>query len=137
MDADLARALVALPGWRWVPGMLAVYPGREHYGEARLSWTVTENDERAEYMGHDYAGSFPTWGWPSPGSGWLPDLDDPATAGCLLAMVLALDPSASIESLGREPVLYVDVGDDTDTPCSGPTLGEACARALVALGRCA
>lgn len=68
--AELARRAVACPGWRWMPGMRSLaHPytleGREFIAPARR-WS--EGD-----------------GFPKDGR--LPDLDDPATLGCLLALV--------------------------------------------------
>ena len=61
---DLARRAVACKGWRWMPGMLVVASS----GRATSAHRVT----------HD---SWSAWG------GELPDLTDPATIGCLLALV--------------------------------------------------
>lgn len=139
MDSALAARVVALPGWRWLPGMLAVYPGRDRspYGEARLSWTVTDDGERAEYMGLDYVGAFPTWGCPSEGSSWLPDLSDPATGGALASLLPA---DASIHRTPREsgPLwrIVITGADGRRHAVSGDTLGHAAAAALVAVGRC-
>ena len=66
----LARRVVACPRWRWMPGMLRLRdaPGKADHGkregrvEARDDWSYAE--------------------WPC-----LPDLTDPATLGCLLALV--------------------------------------------------
>ena len=66
----LARRAVACPRWRWMPGMLRLRdaPGKADHGkregraEARDDWSYAE--------------------WPC-----LPDLTDPATLGCLLALV--------------------------------------------------
>lgn len=64
---DLARRAVACNGWRWMPGMLVV--GSQRHGEwpfrvCHLSSLTLRDD---------------------PGA--LPDLTDPATLGCLLALV--------------------------------------------------
>lgn len=78
-----------------------------------------------------------------PGQGILPDLSDPATAGCLLAMLPAgwtIDPSGNngfrvtINDTPTGPVDYVDRDDDARTwfHVVGATLGEAVARALLA-----
>lgn len=66
----LALRAVACPGWRWMPGMLRLRyaPGMADHGkregrvEAREDWSYAE--------------------WPC-----LPDVADPATLGCLLALV--------------------------------------------------
>jgi hypothetical protein len=65
----LSRRIVACKGWRWMPGMRAV--GRRNLPAA---WFRLEE-------------SMPslTGEW----SGALPDLTDPATLGCLLALVRA------------------------------------------------
>ena len=62
----LARRAVACKGWRWMPGM--------------RWWTDDDDDDRGrlddyqpEYMGRP--------------ANALPDLTDPATLGCLLALV--------------------------------------------------
>jgi hypothetical protein len=56
-DLDLARRAVACKGWRWMPGMLVM--GGDRITERTLAIT----------------------------HGCLPDLTDPATLGCLLALV--------------------------------------------------
>ena len=61
----LARRAVACKGWRWMPGMLAWRPDCP---PLRLA-----TDEVTEIALQDH--------------GWLPDLIDPATLGCLLALV--------------------------------------------------
>jgi len=63
---DLARRLVASPRWRWMPGMRATRAG---------PWTEPDAVRVPE--------SLPNGGYP----GWLPDLTDPATVGCLLSLV--------------------------------------------------
>jgi hypothetical protein len=65
---DLARHLVTLPRWGWMPGM--------RVGRARgdgLPWLWTRLGD--------------TFARPCDGLLWLPDLTDPATLGCLLALV--------------------------------------------------
>ncbi len=125
-QVDLARALVALPGWRWRDGMLAQCSGR--------SVRVVQWD------GDAVAGTgsrmLPSGAWvPAPVyCDDLPDLTDPATGGVLLGMlppnVILCDDGGT--SHGGWHVEIVDGGR-----WYGSTLAEAAARALVALGRCA
>ena len=77
-DMDLAKRAVACKGWRWMAGMRA------------SGWDTSEYDS----TGHDYETSarrsdgeaeWPPHGdWFVPG---IPDLTDPATLGCMLALV--------------------------------------------------
>ena len=71
---DLARRAVACKGWRWMPGMRAVSPSSKH-------WRVW-SDTRSVYEPEGCMDSTPAeW------SKDVPDLTDPATLGCLLALV--------------------------------------------------
>jgi len=71
---DLARRAVACPGWRWMPGMLGLS------AKAGL-WRVEQADLTALFGAGAGPASIHEVG------AWLPDLDDPATVGCLLALV--------------------------------------------------
>jgi len=62
---SLANRAVACKGWRWMPGMLAV---------ARRRTPLEAVEARYRTGGTVYLGS-------------VPDLTDPATVGCLLALV--------------------------------------------------
>ncbi len=66
---DLARRAVACKGWRWMPGMSA----RRWSGHGEVSAVARVSAPARETP------------WLS--EGWLPDLSDPATLGCLLALV--------------------------------------------------
>ena len=77
---ELAKRAIACKGWRWMPGMLAV--SAEHQPARVLS---VQSDEYEPPMLEV------AWSWRD-GDGvhprdWLPDLTDPATLGCLLALV--------------------------------------------------
>ena len=77
----MARRAVACKGWRWMPGMRAVSPSGKH-------WRVW-SDTRSVYEPEGCMDSAPAeW------SKDVPDLTDPATLGCLLALVreARLDP---------------------------------------------
>lgn len=67
---DLARRAVACKGWRWMPGM-----GVRRWSNYDVLWRTQRVSNLAE------RGTF----WLS--EGWLPDLSDPATLGCLTALV--------------------------------------------------
>ena len=136
---DLARQLAALPGFRWGAGMLARDPAHDYRSVRVLGaadWAHSEGVMRPTRTGFtvDYQmrqGGPP----PLPSRAWLPDLTDDATGGVLLGWLagMKLRPTAGRHSDGRW-----DVGLDFDSTWpTGTTLAEACARALVAVGRCA
>jgi hypothetical protein len=110
---DWGRVAVSLPGWRWMPGMLA----RNFDGPVRVE-SVTDDQpgvlHRCRWTGdmtHADIRSMP-----------LPDPDDPATEGCLLKLAgaphrllptveawLSGAPVEGITSLGR--AVIADVRD--------------------------
>ena len=76
---ELGRRAVACKGWRWLPGMLALdSSGVEH--PAR----VTDHRRSAIYEDSDGAMHEGVVSYSD-----VPDLTDPATLGCLLALVRA------------------------------------------------
>jgi len=77
----LARRAIACRGWRWMPGMLAVE-------QAVPGMALSARPVRVD----DY--------WHEVGV-WLPDFDDPATLGCLLALVR--EATTAYASLTFEP----------------------------------
>lgn len=74
----LGRRAVACPRWRWMPGM------RITQNFSPLGWRLHALNRSEEWRAEDVRGTkLPT----HPGEPWLyPDLSDPATLGCLLAL---------------------------------------------------
>lgn len=117
---DLARRAVACEGWRWLPGM---------------RWVVARAAPLEDYGGriHDGVRRAPD----GPG---LPDLSDPATLGCLLALVreawAAPYAQASPRLTGNPTrgvgwVAYLN-DDEADRRFRGETEAEALVAALEA-----
>lgn len=69
---DLARRLVACPRWRWLPGMLWSIGPQPGWVRASTGRVLSAHEDGGPVR--------------APKS-CLPDLTDPATAGCLLALV--------------------------------------------------
>ena len=132
-EQALARRAVACEGWRWLPGMNARYRAM-----ACTVIGVRGSDlclSRPEFVGD------PFWedgGWISGGAAsLLPDLSDPATLGCLLAMVRAAwdDPQihvAPLWSMNRSVGWRVWFGRDLTLYFDGHTEAEALIAALEA-----
>jgi|GEM_PF-1395231 len=128
---EWGRLAVSLPGWRWMPGMLA------SLGRARLRVTSAGGGE-LRGLRHGRV----VWS----DDGVVPDPDDPATAGCLLALLGSNMTVYDFGSYADEPgengmrfrvVLY---GNNKGKPLHWPpvdcsTLGRACIAAAAALGR--
>ena len=79
----LGRRAVACRGWRWMPGMLTL-------DGFRCVWADAEQIECAASRAHNFR---------RPNSATdLPDLTDPATLGCLLALIRELleDPTGCV-----------------------------------------
>ena len=74
MTEELARRAIACKGWRWMPGMLGL-------SAKAGSWRVEQTDLTTLFGAGAGPASIHEVGV------WLPDLTDPATVGCLLALV--------------------------------------------------
>ena len=110
---EWGRAAVALPGWRWMPGML----GQNDVGGTDRIMDHTEASQ--------------------PNLDLLPDPDDPATAGCLLALLGDLDEADALADS-----MFMKRDDcPADLVCNAVMTGKssmiarACIAAAEALGR--
>ena len=74
MGNDLAKRVIACKGWRWVAGMLAM-------NDWRVLWSWPNGTVNVGCSGSSEDRINPD------GPLWYPDLTDPATLGCLLALV--------------------------------------------------
>jgi len=113
----LGRRLVACPGWRWLPGMRY----RCASWDPRWPWMrVSEHPEHAAALAAEPGEEAP-----------FPDLDDPATLGCLLALVREAWGDATIY-VAKDGAGWAVFGGRRDLgPLSMQTFGSE-AEALVA-----
>ena len=111
---EWGRVAVSLPGWRWMPGMRDVHPQGGRYScRSMLSddWWTTHVQ---------------------------PDPDDPATAGCLLALLGTGVVTASGPDGSRVGVEGESFGAGVSGRVFGSledTIGRACIAAAAAIGR--
>lgn len=132
-ETSLARSLVALPGWRWVPGMklaekriFIVWAGPDHLSCANDMFV---GDLRCrEGVWEARTSPHREWG-PATLTEVLPDLEHMGTAGILLGMLAAIAPPEVYFGPDTVRVTWSDTGS-----ADGPCLGVAVARALVAVG---
>ena len=120
-ETDLARQLVALPGWSWSSGMLILFLATRHgdrfTGEPCKGKFLDRNGEPA-----------------------VPQLDDAATAGPLLVMLMAAEPHGAIWwSPTSNGWAWRRLGSAFTSPADvvEASLGVMVAKALIFLGRCA
>ena len=112
MDAsttDVARRLAEHPQWRWMPGMLAVYSDDGSYAR--------------RFRGNEPDGAFLRTS--DRGRGMLPDLDDPATWGCILADLIAVDSGCHrvmLETCPGLPPCVETTGPFPESPEMGTSL---------------
>ena len=121
---DWGRLAVSLPGWRWTPGM--VFGSLYAHG---MNVRVQAHDITTDTDAPDAYWFFPE----SPPSDAWPDPDDPATAGCLLALLgplgLVMD---ALSKAGRMDIWSALMRALMHDP---PALGRACIAAAKPLGR--
>lgn len=92
-DWTLARRAVACKRWRWMPGMRTSEGWRVIRGstESRC-WAYDENPENWQVADNPIE------------DGTLPDLSDPATLGCLLALVRKAWNNPNVTSYRTHPM---------------------------------
>lgn len=133
-----AKALLALPGFAWVPGMVGIDP-------AGVRWVVYHVDEAGTPMSVRLGDPRVPPAVSPIVVGTVPDLGHGGTAGILLGMLEAAAPGRiGVEMRPGEPPKVAVFQRDQRAKWGGPmsyiegdSLGVAVARALVAIGRCA
>lgn len=100
--SDLARRAIAAPGWRWMPGMLITDDG----AGVRLCWF---DDQHM----HGVAADGCAWMRLRRDRERVPDLSDPATVGCLLALVREAwsSPDLRVRRVGQRTLWEVERWD--------------------------
>ncbi len=109
---ELARRAVACKGWRFMGGMVVA----DAIGKQRIYDHVANNS----YWAAD---------------GWLPDFTDPATLGCLLALVREAWGDPYAHTLFDVDTWFVWGDAPTDPFSTGSTEAEALVAALEAAPR--
>jgi hypothetical protein len=124
---DLGRAWAELPGWRWMPGMLAFGRLRSQKGDGERLFRVepreghptvrtrVKQDQRGAWEG--------TWSYLDVDA--YPDPTDPATVGCLHALAEEIvGGPVDVEHIGDR--VHVSAGPHSwDASASGPTRAHA------------
>ena len=109
---ELARRVVACRGWRWMPGMRTINGRRLAvvFGASRTAAVLCDLRDDANSDTEDLQGE-------------LPDLNDPATLGCLLALVR--EATTAYASLTFEPgYLHTEVENLVAALEASPSLKE-------------
>jgi hypothetical protein len=129
MNIYLAKRLAAHPRFEWMPGMRAV---EENHAYRLLGgYEMAAEDTGIEFGLHG-CGDLDCCTMDKP-TGLVPDLDDPATQGCLLAMLFATGATWWEIDTDDHGGWYLFEGCIQDTRIAHPTIGHAAAEALLAL----
>ena len=121
--ADLGRRAVACKHWRWMPGMLII----DHGAGTRFLW---EDKFFLHGMHEESEGS---WMRIRKDRERHPDLSDPATLGCLLALVEEQHGNVVLNESGGEWECWIYLGNGRGMfQYSGGTRVEALVAALEA-----
>ena len=134
---DLARQIDGLPGFAMHPGM------RDHDG-VRVIRLVRGRKHYADGVNEDADPETPNDGWVEffadevdpDGIVSMPDLTDAATGGVLLGWLAEMGLGLNVSVREMRWSVSIMLGR-AHSHYDGGTLAEACARALVAIGRCA
>ncbi len=118
----LGRRAASWPNWRWMPGMLNGRDESRHMGALQWAW-------RDPYRHHALGVEIDDW----------PDLSDPATMGCLTALVaqahgVTIDDVHVVRTTGMVWSVWVFRGDDSSyrVATHEPSRAEALVAALEA-----
>jgi hypothetical protein len=124
---DLAKRAVACKGWRWLPGMLAKHPNFRGFRVSHVGLTGMRG--ACHYAAWFGDVELDVVALPLPASSdVLPDLTDPATLGCLLALVREAWGNPTLTTVGTLGVWWVESYDEF----CGDTEAEALVAALEA-----
>jgi len=119
---EWGRVAVSLPGWRWMPGLRVRSGSVRSWGTAVTVYPDGFVDCWDPEFEELFTGVHPSW--------LDIDPDDPATAGCLLAL---LGSGVRVWMDGADDLWTVEVGGVRASMHA--TLGRACIAAAEALGR--
>ena len=124
-NEELAKQLVARWPRLWMPGMRSLHP---LMGPARVVSVEPDGDHWV------YTEGRLTSGFRIEEDGCIPDLDDPSTRGCFLALVREFWPGTYVvpHKIQGEWIAIMPAGP---WPSPGKTEGEALAYALLSLSK--